>query len=909
VNAEALQLDTCGCCEGVRVLTPLVIANAPGLPRIAYRAGTHGSFKESLEARLSGQAALDSLTTRDDDDPTIALLDAWATVLDVLTFYQERIANEAYLRTATELRSILELAREIGYELGPGAAAGTDLVFTLETAPGSPDSVRLGTGVKVQSIPGQDELPQIFETVEEIEARPVWNALRARLTKPVTPARGATEVYLHGVATNLRPGDLILFVGNERLADPTSERWDERRLTVVEPDRVHGVTRVAWEEGLGFQLSGHVIEPAQENLKVYTLRQRAGLFGNNAPDWRAMPDSVHTGYGGTATDKEWPNMSLQKVGVGTGTNPEKDVFLDALYPHVVAGSWVLLVRPDPTNYPDRGYWELYQVEHAVEDSRTDFTISAKTTRLTLSGEKLREQFDTALRQTVVYGQSEQLALVETPLADPVQGDEIELREPAPRLPAGRALVVSGKRARIAVRRGVTGLVLVPGKVGLNPGDVLEVLAPFTVELNGSRTWQVDNLKGAQGTVNAPAGAFVLAPVPGDAETIFEETRTGAPLSEDPEQSTLKLAGSLANAYDRESFRIAANVAQATHGESKAEVLGSGDASTPFQRFVLKDAPVTYVPSTGPSGSETTLGVRVNDLLWKEVRALYGHGPRDRVYVAHSGADGKLVVEFGDGQTGARLPTGSENVRAAYRVGLGLGGEVKAGKLSLLLSPPLGVKSVTNPFPATGAADPETLDRARDNAPLTVLTFDRIVSLQDFEDFAAAFAGVGKAQATWLWDGESRLVQLTVAADNGDPLAPSSLTYQNLTSAIRSSGDPRARVRVDPYERLTFRLEANVIVKPEYEGPRVLAAVDTELRGRFSFERRAFGQSVAQSDVMATIQLVEGVEAVELASLYLTGDTPVVNALLPALRARIDNGVIRAAQLLTLASDGVKVNQA
>ena len=273
-------------------MTPLGVTNPPGLPAIAYRVGTHGSFKESLEARLSGQAALRALTTRQDDDPTIALLDAWATVLDVLTFYQERIANEAYLRTATELQSILELAREIGYELGPGAAAGTDLVFTLETAPGAPESVRLGTGVKVQSIPGQDELPQIFETVEEIEARPVWNGLQARLTQPELTALGATEVFLQGVATNLRPGDLVLFVGNERLQDPGSERWDVRRLTAVEADRAHGITRVAWEQGLGYQLAGHVIEPSQDNVKVYALRQRAGLFGNNAPDWLAMPDSV-----------------------------------------------------------------------------------------------------------------------------------------------------------------------------------------------------------------------------------------------------------------------------------------------------------------------------------------------------------------------------------------------------------------------------------------------------------------------------------------------------------------------------------------------------------------------------------------------------------------------------------------
>ena len=513
----------------------------------------------------------------------------------------------------------------------------------------------------MQSIPGQDELPQIFETVEEIEGRPVWNALRARLTQPELPAIGATEIFLQGVATNLRPGDLVLFVGNERLSDSGSERWDERRLTVVEPDRAHGVTRVAWEEGLGYQLSGHVIEPSQDNVKVYTLRQRAALFGHNAPDWLAMPDSVHTNYGG-GTD--WPHLSLQKVGAGTGTNPASDIFLDAAYPQIVVGSWVVLARPDPA-FPTRGYWELYQVTTALEDSRTDFTMSSKTTRLTLAGENLLSEYGSALRQTVVYGQSEQLPIAEAPLTDPVQGDEIELLEPTPRLAGGRSLVVSGKRARVAVRDGVTGLVLVGSPtVGLNPGDVLEVLAPFVPQPDGTRIWTLDNLRGTQGTVQAPAHAFVLVPAPDDAETLRESAQTGVPLSDDDEQSTLKLAGSLANAYDRETLRIAANVAPATHGESKAEVLGSGDASAPFQQFALKNTPLTYVPSADPSGSTSTLNVRVNDVLWQRVRALYGHGPRDRVYVAHAGADGKQAIEFGDGQTGARLPTGAENVSAS-----------------------------------------------------------------------------------------------------------------------------------------------------------------------------------------------------------------------------------------------------
>src|ERR1022692_824064 len=110
----------CDCCTGVEVVTPVVIDNRPGLDAITWRVGTHGQFLESMQARLStvtvdavgadGQTVqhyrpLQGLTTRDPGDPAMALLDGWATVADVLSFYQERIANEGYLRTATERRS------------------------------------------------------------------------------------------------------------------------------------------------------------------------------------------------------------------------------------------------------------------------------------------------------------------------------------------------------------------------------------------------------------------------------------------------------------------------------------------------------------------------------------------------------------------------------------------------------------------------------------------------------------------------------------------------------------------------------------------------------------------------------------------------------------------------------------
>ena len=122
---QVVDTDACGCCEGVEIVTPLPTANRPGLSKLAYRIGTHAGFFETMLARLSSRdfPQLSGLTTRDPADPSIALLDAWATVADVLTFYQERIINEGYLPTATERRSILELAKLVGYKLRPGVTS------------------------------------------------------------------------------------------------------------------------------------------------------------------------------------------------------------------------------------------------------------------------------------------------------------------------------------------------------------------------------------------------------------------------------------------------------------------------------------------------------------------------------------------------------------------------------------------------------------------------------------------------------------------------------------------------------------------------------------------------------------------------------------------------------------------
>jgi hypothetical protein len=78
----------CGCCEGIEKQTPQPVENRPGLSALRYRVGTYGTFLETMLASLSRQnyPALENLKTRETGDPAVALLDAGATMLDVLTF-------------------------------------------------------------------------------------------------------------------------------------------------------------------------------------------------------------------------------------------------------------------------------------------------------------------------------------------------------------------------------------------------------------------------------------------------------------------------------------------------------------------------------------------------------------------------------------------------------------------------------------------------------------------------------------------------------------------------------------------------------------------------------------------------------------------------------------------------------
>jgi Baseplate J-like protein len=1130
----------CGCCAGIEVVTPETEANRPGLPAMAYRVGTHGTFLESMLARLSTLSIntpdatgkiqrtypLRSLTTREASDPSIALLDSWAVVADVLSFYQERIANEGYLRSATERRSILELARLIGYRLRPGVSASVYLAFTVADG----FYGQLPAGTRAQSIPGTGEKPQFFETSDPLLARDVWNSLKPRLTRPQlitlpgvnsvggaptpTGADQVETIYFQGTSTNLNAGDtLFIVLGNApqqqflRKIQSVDPQPDEARTeaTLLVPvadsasdsvvDAVKALLQPFVDDASGVfsdsELAGEVaqtftqlmsdvatagsptaaaemvaavlpqiedkhalaekrkftrLEPwlanaltvlqqlvqrlpnigdgeggpppgsggiLHEPLEVVTspLRNLVGIVQKLAQPpslqpanslrlartvstafsrqsdiaprilSRFYPAAAKTLYHAWA-GIETPALTLEvdaprvKVGLFPGSFPGPTIVtqapdgdntvitttndtptitkawgglvnrisslpviaLDAVYDKVLPGSWVAVDRPvlNPgANEPDRKVtFHRVLKNQTISMSMTGYRTRVTQLRLdppwlddllTGSVDPIQAALNSSvvLNGTQVYAQAEPLELAEEPLDVDVEGETIELASLYDGLEAGRWIIVSGERTDIPNVTGVTAseLVMISAVVqgsqaplcvtfptGLVPfssvsyttaansaGDKLVVgLLPSgaleTLKSQFARP-QIVNQRFCE-EVELGTGVYASAYVPTEDEWnlnfpqfdgLLVDPQTGQPypggkipaskapesqvfawrISTDPVHTILKLANSLSYSYDATTVNVYANVAKATHGQTQGEVLGDGDGSQVLQTFSLHQSPLTYLPAPTPAGAASTLQVRVNDVGWEEADNISLLGPNDHSYVTGEDDNAITSITFGTGDRGARLPTGTANVKATYRSGLGKPGNVKAQQISQLATQPLGAKSVINPLAASGGADADSRDQARRNAPLAVMALDRLVSVSDYADFARTFAGIGKASSARLSDGRQLVVHVTIAGAGDIPIDQNSDLYRNLVSALMLSGDPYQPIQVAIRRLKLLVISAGVKVQAAYSWDDVAPLIRAALLDAYCFDRRDLGQAAFQSEAIAVIQAVGGVEYVDM----------------------------------------------
>lgn len=923
---ESAERTLCGCCEGIATETPEPIFNPPGLGVVNYRVGTHTTFLASMLAELSSSSvpALVSLRTRDPSDFSIALLDGWATCLDILTFYQERLANESYLRTAVNAASVFALAQLVGYQPSPGVAASAYLAFTLTSAPGSPDPVSIPAASRVQSVPAPGETPQVFETSSDLTAAIAHNAIAPQRTVPWGLNAGDTWIWLQGTSNNINVGDGILFV-NESLnvaaatnSTPTDPVADFHYVTAVALDSTLGNTLVTWDRPLAWP------QTADNTASVYVFRKKASLFGVQAPDPRTLSASGNVSNLSSMTG--WPDGGNGDWAFIEGYSAgSSQINLDASYPGTApaknAGpAWTVLVSPDFT--------ALFQITAAMDTGPVLYTLTSKTTQLTLANaqvlvnnvqspanlnaggsqaiDQLLADFVRLTRSVTAYVQSAPLSPADPPLIawdlsdtyatqrwllTPVEGSVLALVGGG-QINPGQSVAIFGKRIRLQVSTGIQPIDVragfVPdgatGGVPISAGQsfLVDAFPPTAAATGSDLLWSVITPDGTSGTL-AIAAVNVLLIAADKHDPLVGESATISQVDVQGPLVTLSFAQPLGRIYDRSTVAVNANVVAATQGETMNEIMGSGAAADAALQFTLKQSPLTYVSSPLNDGALSTLQVWVNNLHWHEVGNFLGSGPRDRVFVTQRDAEQRVTVQFGDGEKGARTPTGQMNIRAVYRKGIGAAGNVASGRLSQALDRPQGLSAVTNPDAAAGGADPDTADDARASAPLHVLTLDRVVSLEDYQNYALAFGGIARSLATWTWFGRTRGVFLTVAGADGDVFQPDDLTLINLKDALWTNGNPHVPLQIASYVPIYFEIGANIrIDKSNYDPKQVLAQVWQSLATNLGFAQRQIGEGVAQGEIIALIHRTPGVIAVELTALNRQGQAPPAGTPPPAV---------------------------
>lgn len=290
----------CGCCSTLADQRRAHGANRPWLSAIDYRLGTFASFREEILDELAMTPELTRLRSRVSDDYSVASVELWAAVADVLTFYTERIANEAFIRTATLRDSVLRLVRVIDYQLAPGAAATTALAFTLEKNA----KALIPARTRVQSVPGDGETPQKYETLEPLAASGHLNRLRlvprpaavAPLAGASASATAAPDAAAVAALAAVPPG------GHVVLYSPSAVEV----LTAADVSAVDDRLDVLWQapvSGSGFTAAADATQPG---TRAYRLGRSFHVFGHEAPPvvvltGRTDPNNAATTYLAEAT--------------------------------------------------------------------------------------------------------------------------------------------------------------------------------------------------------------------------------------------------------------------------------------------------------------------------------------------------------------------------------------------------------------------------------------------------------------------------------------------------------------------------------------------------------------------------------------------------------------------------------
>jgi len=227
-----------------------------------------------------------------------------------------------------------------------------------------------------------------------------------------------------------------------------------------------------------------------------------------------------------------------------------------------------------------------------------------------------------------------------------------------------------------------------------------------------------------------------------------------------------------------------------------------------------------------------------------------------------------TIRFGNGAFG-EIPLDGTIFRVTYRVGGGANGNVAAGaicRIDPVVAANANLLAVTNPLPASGAADAETTQTVQRLAPQKFRAVQyRAVIPQDYQNAAETLPWVQRAGTVFRWTGSWLTIFTTP-----DPLNSEQVTLPQQTQLI----DLLNRYRMAGYESYvpaaqyaSLDLELQVCAQPNAFWGDVYAAVLARLDpssvvngvvGFFNPNNFTFGTPLERSRLESAVQLASGV---------------------------------------------------
>jgi hypothetical protein len=166
-------------CNCDRLTHPIPLNIGAGLVDLPRQIAGFPEFRRAMLYELGQKPSLKNWNARDEGDLGIMLLEMWAYVCDLVSFYDKVKSEEAYLRTANRRPSLRKLIGILGYLPRPAIAATVKLAALADGR----KSILIPSGTAFQSTGFEGNPPQVFEVDEEHTIHPLtsqWDLKRPK---------------------------------------------------------------------------------------------------------------------------------------------------------------------------------------------------------------------------------------------------------------------------------------------------------------------------------------------------------------------------------------------------------------------------------------------------------------------------------------------------------------------------------------------------------------------------------------------------------------------------------------------------------------------------------------------------------------------------------------------------------